>query len=78
MLKFPDGTWVGVNGLDEIMAELYSEGEKATEATAVEAIKRLEKKNNYIPSTYGVRKEYAYALLEKFKTYIEDQSGKTQ
>jgi hypothetical protein len=60
------------------MAELYSEGEKATEATAVEAIKRLEKKNNYIPSTYSVRKEYAYALLEKFKTYIEDQSGKTQ
>jgi hypothetical protein len=34
MLKFPDGTVVGVNGLEEIMAELYAEGKKATGATS--------------------------------------------
>lgn len=74
MLKFRDGTCVGVNGLEEIMAELYAEGKKATEETAEEAIKRLEAKN-YIPSSYSVRKEYAHALFDKYRTYIEDQSG---
>jgi hypothetical protein len=77
-LKFPDGTRVGVNGLDEIMADLYAEGKKATDETAEEAIKRLEAKKNYIPSSYSVRKEYAYALLNKYRTYIEDRSGGTQ
>ncbi len=57
------------------MAELYAEGKKATEATAEEAIKRLEAKKNYIPSSYVVRREYAYALLDKYRTYIEDRSG---
>jgi hypothetical protein len=78
MLKFPDGTCVGVNGLEEIMAELYAEGKKATNETAEEAIKRLEAKKNYIPSSYSVRREYAYALLDKYRTYIEDRSGGTQ
>lgn len=78
MLKFPDGTSVGVNGLDEIMAELYAEGKKATDATAEEIIERLEAKKNYIPSSYSVRREYAYALLAKYRTYIEDRSGGTQ
>jgi hypothetical protein len=75
MLKFPDGTVVGVNGLEEIMAELYAEGKKATGATAEEIIERLEAKMNYIPSSYSVRREYACALLEKYRTYIEDRSG---
>ena len=78
MLKFPDGTSVGVNGLDEIMAELCAEGKKATDATAEEIIERLEAKKNYIPSSYSVRREYAYALLAKYRTYIEDRSGGTQ
>jgi hypothetical protein len=78
MLKFRDGTFVGVNGLDEIMAELYAEGKKATDATAAEIIERLEAKKNYIPSSYSVRKEYAYALLNKYRTYIEDRSGSPQ
>jgi hypothetical protein len=78
MLKFQDGTSVGINGLDEIMAELYADGKKATDATAEEIIERLEAKKNYIPSSYSVRKEYAYALLNKYRTYIEDLSGGTQ
>jgi hypothetical protein len=78
MLKFPDGTCVGLNGLDEIMAELYAEGKKASNETVEEAIKRLEAKKNYIPSSYSVRKEYAHALLDKYRTYIEDRSSGTQ
>ena len=78
MLKFPDGTSVGVNGLDEIMAELCAEGKKAPDATVEEIIERLEAKRNYIPSSYSVRKEYAYALLEKYRTYMEDRSGGSQ
>lgn len=60
------------------MAELYAEGKKATSETAEEAINRLEAKKNYIPSSYTVRREYAHALLEKFRTYIEDRSGGTR
>jgi hypothetical protein len=78
MLKFRDGTCVGVNGLEEIMAELYAEGKKATEETAEEAIQRLEAKKNYIPSSYTVRREYAYALLDKYRAYIEERSGGTR
>ena len=78
MLKFPDGTWVGVNGLDEIMAELYAEGKKATDETAEEIIERLEAKKNYIPSSYNARKEYVYAVLINYRTYIQDRSGSGQ
>ena len=60
------------------MAELYAEGKKATEDTSEEAIQRLEAKKNYIPSSYIVRREYAYALLDKYRAYIEDRSGGTQ
>lgn len=60
------------------MAELYAEGKKATDETAEEIIERLEAKKNYIPSSYSVRREYACAILDKYRTYIEDRSGGTQ
>ena len=75
MLKFPDDTQVGVIGLDDIMAELYSEGRKATDETAEEIIKRLEARNNYIPSSERVRKEYAYVLVKEYRKYVKDRSG---
>jgi hypothetical protein len=78
MLKFLDGSQVGVNGLDEIMGELYTEGKKPTGETAEEVIKRLEAKKNYIPSSYRVRREYASALLDKYRTYVKDRSGSSQ
>jgi CBS domain containing-hemolysin-like protein len=56
---------VGVIALDDIMAELYGEGRKATEQTAEEIIKKLEARNNYIPSSERVRKEYSYVLLNE-------------
>ena len=73
MLKFPDDTQVGVNGLDEIMAELYAESRQATDETAEEIINRLEVRNNYIPSSERARKEYAYVLLKEYRTYLAVQ-----
>jgi len=75
MLKFFDDIQVGVIGLDDIMAELHADGRKATDETAEEIIKRLEVKNNYVPSSDRVRKEYAYVLLKEYKTYVKDRSG---
>lgn len=74
-MNFFDDTQVGVIGLDVIMAELYAEGRKASDETAEEIIKRLEVKNNYVPSSDRVRKEYAYVLLKEYRTYVKERSG---
>ena len=74
VLKFPDDTQIGVIGLDDIMAELYSENRPANDKTADEIINRLEAKDNYIPSSDRVRKEYVYALLREYRKYIKDRS----
>ena len=76
MLEFPDDTQVAVVGLDHVMAELHSEGRKATEETAEEIILRLEAKKNYIPSSERARKEYAYVLLKEYRKYVKEHSGK--
>ncbi|MDF1592068.1 MAG: hypothetical protein P1P89_11180 [Desulfobacterales bacterium] len=75
MLKFSDDTQVGVIGLDEIMAELYTEGRKASDETAEEIINRLEARKNYIPSAERVRKEYAYVLLKEYRKFVMERSG---
>jgi Ca2+-binding EF-hand superfamily protein len=74
MLKFLDDTEVGVIGLDDIMAELHAEGKKATDETVEEIIKRLEARNNYIPSSERTRREYAYVLLKEYREYIKKRS----
>lgn len=73
MLSFPDDTQVGVNGLDDVLTDIYSEGRKVSEETAEEIIIRLEAKKNYIPSSDRARKEYAYVLLNEYRKYIKDQ-----
>ena len=75
MLKFPDDTQVGILGLEDVMADLYSEGRKATDETAEEIIKRLEAKKNYIPWSERVHKEYSYVLLKEYRKYVKDRSG---
>jgi hypothetical protein len=74
MLNFPDNTRVSVLGLDDIMAELYAEDRKASYETADEIIKRLKEKNNYIPSSASVHREYAVVLLQEYRDYIQDRS----
>jgi Ca2+-binding EF-hand superfamily protein len=76
MLTFFDDTQVGVIGLDDIMAELYAEGRKATDETAEEIIKRLEARKNYIPSSERARKEYSYVLLKEYRTYVKERLGR--
>lgn len=75
MLNFPDDTQVGVIGLDDIMAEFFSEDRRATDETAEEIIKRLREKKNYIPSSERARKEYSYAVLKEYRKYVKDRSG---
>ncbi len=76
MLKFPDDTKVRVHGLNEILADLYSEGRQANQKTAEEIIHRLEPKKNHIPSSDRTRKEYAYALLKECKEYVAGRKDK--
>ena len=77
MLKFPDDTQIRVNGLNEILADLYSEGRQANQETAEEIIHRLEAKKNFIPSSDRTRKEYAYVLLKEYKKYVAGRKNNT-
>ena len=74
MLKFPDGSQIRVNGLSEILADLYSEGRQANQETAEEIMNRLEAKKNYIPSSDQARREYAYVLLKEYRKYVKDRA----
>ena len=75
MLRFPDDTQIRVNGLNEILADLYLEDRQADEKTAEEIINRLEAKKNYIPSSDRIRKEYSYVLLKEYREYVQGRTG---
>ncbi len=75
MLKFPDGTQIRVTGLDEILANLYSEGRQPNRETAEEILNRLEKNGNYIP--VSARWEYKGVLLKEYRQYIASRKDKT-
>jgi len=53
------------------MAELYSEGRPPNQETAEELLDRLEKNNNYIPSS--ARREYKSVLMKEYREYIKDK-----
>jgi len=74
MLSFLDDIEIRVNGLDEILADLYSEGRQPNEETVKEIITGLEAKKNYIPSTDRARKEYAYVLLKEYRKVIKSRT----
>ena len=74
MLRFPDGTKIRVNGLNEILADLYSEGRQPNKETAEEILDRLEKNNNYIPPS--ARREYKSALLKEYRDYVAERKNK--
>jgi predicted transcriptional regulator len=77
MLKFPDDTQIRVNGLNEILADLYSEGRQPNKETAEEIINRLEAKKNYIPSSDRARKEFSYVLLKEYRKYVAGRKDNT-
>ena len=70
MLSFSDDTKVRVNGLDEILADLYAEGRQANKESTEEIIKRLEAAKNYIPSSDLTRREYRHLLLKEYREYV--------
>jgi hypothetical protein len=74
MLKFPDDTQIRVNGLNEILADLYSEGRQPNKETAEEILDRLEKNNNYIPPS--ARREYKSVLLKEYRDYVAVRKNK--
>jgi hypothetical protein len=74
MLRFPDNTRVRVNGLNEILANLYSEGRQPNKETAEEILDRLEKSNNYIPPS--TRREYKSVLLKEYRDYVAGRKNK--
>ncbi len=74
MLRFPDDTRVRVNGLNEILADLYSEGRQPNMETTEEILDRLEKNNNYIPPS--ARREYKSVLLEEYRDYVAGRKNK--
>ena len=75
MLRFMDGTQTAVNGLNEIMAALYSEGRQASQETGDEIIKRLEAAKNYIPSSELIRREYRHLLLKEYGEYLGQRAA---
>ena len=64
--------------MDEILAELYSEGRPANKKTVEEIIKRLEAHQNFIPSSEVTRREYAYILLKEYEEYVKDRTEKNR
>ena len=74
-MRFLDGTQAAVNGLNETMAGIYSEGREANRDTAEEIIRRLEGLHNYIPSSEITRREYINLILKEYREYIERQGG---
>lgn len=74
MLSFPDGTKIRVIGLDEILADLYSEGREPNKETAEEILNRLEKNKNYIPDSS--RWEYKSVLLKEYRYYVAGRKNK--
>jgi hypothetical protein len=74
MLKFPDKTQVRVNGLNEILADLYSEGRQPNKETAEEILVRLERHNNYIP--LSARREYKSVLLKEYRDYVASRKNR--
>ena len=73
-MRFPDGIQIRVIGLNEILAELYSEGRQANEETAEEILDRLEKNNTYIPPS--ARREYKSVLLKEYRDYVAVRKNK--
>jgi hypothetical protein len=57
--------------LDEILAELHSEGRQPNNETAEEILDRLEKHNNYIPPS--ARREYKSVLLKEYRDYVAER-----
>jgi hypothetical protein len=60
--------------LNEVLADLYSEGRQPNKETAEEILERLEKHNNYISPS--ARWEYKSVLLKEYRDYVAERKNK--
>lgn len=72
MLTFPDGSQVGVMGLNEIMADMFAEGRQVSEETAEEIVERLSE-DNYV--TPAFRRQYCEVLLNEYRRYVKNRNS---
>ncbi len=68
MLIFPDGSQIGVNGLDRIFDNAYREGKRPDESVADELVRKLSD-NNYVPSVAW--SEYEEVVLKEYRKFFE-------
>lgn len=72
MLTFPDGSQVGVMGLDKIMADMHAEGRQVSEETVEEIVERLSEDNYVTPS---FRRQYCEVLLDEYRQYVKNRTS---
>jgi hypothetical protein len=68
ILTFPDGSQVGVMGLNEILSDMYAEGRQADGETAEEIVERLSE-NNYVTPSF--KQQYCEVLIEEYRHYVK-------
>lgn len=70
-LTFPDGTQVGITGLDSVMENLYREGRLADARTAADILEQLKSENYFAPSA---RQEYEELFLKEYQRFLAVKS----
>ncbi len=70
MLRFPDGTEVGVLSLNDVLDAVYREGRRVDHDTAEQIITRLAAKNYIVPS---LRAQYRDVVMEEYRRYVEER-----
>jgi hypothetical protein len=75
LLTFPDGSRVGVTGLDMIFDDAFKEGKMPNPLVAKELVDRLSK-NNYIASNQ--LSYYEVAILKEYRKFFEERERKNK
>jgi hypothetical protein len=73
LLAFPDGSQIGVIGLDDIFDNAYKEGKTPETLVAEELVDRLSK-NNYIASNQFLH--YEAVVLKEYRKFFEEKERK--
>jgi hypothetical protein len=71
MLTFPDGSKVGIVGLNEIMEEFYHQGKLANFEVASELMEKLETRNYFPSSELNI---YKMLLLSEYESFLEEKA----
>lgn len=72
LLSFPDGSQIGVIGLDELFDDAHREGRVPDLSVAIELVRQLSERN-YIPS--NLLEEYGEVVLREYRKYCAGREG---